>query len=136
MTAAVERSDFAGAKIATQFGFFASVTGGRKLTLDNAGELNKKADEIKPVDGKIVVTSGGAQAYQAGGLMYLTGNPVNINGAGSVEITGGTITLKGNVVITGDLTVEQKTDIKGDLTVKGKTDITGNLTVKGTINDK
>jgi type VI secretion system secreted protein VgrG len=137
LTGGVERSDFAGAKIATQYGFFASVTGGRKLTVDSAGELNKKADEIKAVDGKMVTTTGGPTAHQAGGLMYLTGKPMNINGVGKVEIvsggakvelvsgsvvvTGGPIRLKGDVIVEKDLNVDGNILCKGsEVKVKGK----------------
>jgi hypothetical protein len=113
------------------------VTGGRKLTVDSAGELNKKADEIKAVDGKMVTTTGGPTAHQAGGLMYLTGKPMNINGVGKVEIvsggakvelvsgsvvvTGGPIRLKGDVIVEKDLNVDGNILCKGsEVKVKGK----------------
>jgi type VI secretion system secreted protein VgrG len=134
-TGGVDQSIFVGAKMGLQAGFFGSVTGGWKLTVDESGELNKKAIEIKKVDGNLVTISGGPTAHKAGGGMSLTGNPMFINGLGKAEmmsggakillsggnvtITGATITLKGNVVIEKDLTVDQKSKIADKLTVKG-----------------
>jgi type VI secretion system secreted protein VgrG len=127
-TAGIDDSTFIGAKISKQAGFFTSVTAGRKLTVDLAGELNKKADEITAVDGKIVVTSGGPTAHQAGGLMYLTGKPVEINGGGSVKITAGGATI---ILSGGDIGIKG-----GKIQLTGNVTVLGDLDVTGTINDK
>ena len=134
-TGGTDQSLFVGAKMGIQAGFFGSVTGGWKLTVDSSGELNKKAIEIKEVDGNLVTISGGPTAHKAGGVMSLTGKPMFINGVGkaeivsggakielvggSVVITGGPIRLKGDVIIEKDLAVDKKANIADQLTVKG-----------------
>jgi type VI secretion system secreted protein VgrG len=128
-TVGVDVSEFVGAKAAYAMAVNLSRTAGAKADWAAAVDLrNRAGNSIENCSAKIVKSSAGISAYQAGALMYVTGKPLELNGSGSailksggavirlasgsVEITGGPIRLKGDVIIEKNLNVDGKINDK------------------------